>query len=416
LEVNMAAETEPRVFVGIDWGGAVHEVCVLSPAGEIIAQRSTKHEGAGLEELGVWLASLAEPSAVAVAIETPRGPVVEGLLERGFSVYSINPKQMDRFRDRFTVAGAKDDRFDARVLADSLRSDRVCFRALRIDEPVVIELREWSRMVEELQQERGRLASRIREQLWRYFPQMLKVTDDLASDWFLDLWEMAPTPALVKKLRRNKVESLLKQKHIRRIDADGLLKILKEKPIVVAPGTTEAAQAHVMLLVARLRLVNAQHRDGERRLDQLCEQLSEGGEGQKGEQRDVEILRSLPGLGRIVLATLLAEAAEPLRNRDYHALRTLSGIAPVTRRSGKSHAVHMRYACCMRLRNALYYWANCAIQRDPLCRVKYRELRKRGHSHGRALRSLADRLLKIACAMLRAATVFDPQRRPARAA
>jgi transposase len=416
MEVNMAMETEPRVFVGIDWGGAVHEVCVLSPSGEIIAQRSTKHEGAGLEELGAWLASLAEAPAVAVAIETPRGPVVEGLLERGFSVYSINPKQMDRFRDRFTVAGAKDDRFDARVLADSLRSDRACFRALRINERVVIELREWSRMVEELQQERGRLASRLREQLWRYFPQMLKVTDDLASDWFLDLWEMAPTPALVKKLRRNKVESLLKQKHIRRLDADGLLKILKEKPIVVAPGTTEAAQAHVTLLVARLRLVNAQHRDGERRLDQLCEQLSEADEGQKGEQRDVGILRSLPGVGRIVLATLLAEAAEPLRNRDYHALRTLSGIAPVTRRSGKSHAVHMRYACCMRLRNALYHWANCAIQRDPVCRVRYRELRKRGHSHGRALRSLADRLLKIACAMLRAATVFDPERRPARAA
>jgi transposase len=49
--------------------------------------------------------------------------------------------------------------------------------------------------------------------------------------------------------------------------------------------------------------------------------------GQSPEQRDVTILRSLPEVGRIVLATLLAEACEPLRARDYHALRSLCGVA-----------------------------------------------------------------------------------------
>ena len=97
-----------------------------------------------------------------------QGPVVEALLERGFCVYGINPKQLDRFRDRFTVAGAKDDRRDAHVLADSLRTDRHAFRRLSNDEPVIVQLREWSRMADELQQERARLASRMREQLWRY--------------------------------------------------------------------------------------------------------------------------------------------------------------------------------------------------------------------------------------------------------
>src|ERR1700747_25671 len=101
------------------------------------------------------------------------GPVVEAMLERGFCVYGINPKQLDRFRDRFTVAGAKDDGRAARVRADSFRTDRHSFRRLPNDEPVIVKLREWSRMADDLQQERARLASRMREQLGRYYPQML---------------------------------------------------------------------------------------------------------------------------------------------------------------------------------------------------------------------------------------------------
>src|SRR5271166_5665491 len=97
---------------------------------------------------------------IAVAIEAPHGPVVEILLERRFQVDTVNPKQLDRFRDRHTVAGAKDDRRDA-----------------------------------------YRLANRVREQLWRYCPQALELGDDLAADWFLDLWALAPTPAKAARLR-----------------------------------------------------------------------------------------------------------------------------------------------------------------------------------------------------------------------
>src|SRR4029077_4959672 len=129
------------------------------------------------------------------------GPIVETLLGRGFQVYAINPKQLERFRDRFTVAGAKDDRRDAHVLSDSLRTDRHCFRRLAAGNAVVVELREWSRMAEELQQERTRLANRLREQLWRYYPQALAVGEDLAADWFLELRAAAPTPAKAARLR-----------------------------------------------------------------------------------------------------------------------------------------------------------------------------------------------------------------------
>src|SRR3546814_127231 len=142
--------------------------------------------------------------------------------------------------------------------------------------------------------------------------------------------------------------------------------------------------------------------------DVCSSDLSES--GQQPEQRDVAILASSPGAGRITIATLLAEAWDALRRRDYHVLRCLCGVAPVTRQSGKSKFVVRRLAASRRLQNAAYHWALAALQRDPRSRAKYSSLRQRGHGHARALRSVADRLLAMLCAMLRTQTLYDPDR------
>jgi transposase len=409
-----------RWFVGVDWATEEHAVCLIDDGGKVLGERVFAHTGTGIAEMCTWLFETtgAEPSALFVAIEVPHGAVVETLLERGMVVHSINPKQLDRFRDRFTVAGAKDDRRDAHVLADSLRTDAKCFRVLRVDDAKVIELREWSRMADDLQHERVRLANRVRQQLLRYYPQMLRLADDVAADSFLALWELMRTPAAAARVREKKVATLLLEKRIRRFDAKHVLSTLREKPLTVAPGTTEAATAHIASVAERLRLLNRQIKDAHRRLDQLTTELAadeEEAPGQKCEQHDVDILRSLPGVGRIVLATLLAEASQPLAERDYHALRNLGGVAPVTKNSGKRRGnrsiVVMRNACSLRLRNALYHWARVASVYDPKSAAAYKDLRKRGHSHGRTLRTVADRLLAVACAMLRDRTLFDPSKR-----
>src|SRR5271166_2426400 len=166
-------------------------------------------------------------------------------------------------------------------------------------------------------------------------------------------------------------------------------------------------------LVSRLRLVNRELRDAEGQLDKLCAAIgeTEAAPGDCLRRRDVMILRSMPGIGRINLATLLSEASGPLRRRDYPALRTLCGAAPVTKQSGKSHIVVMRHAAHVRLRNAVYHWARVATQHDPKSHSRYVALRRRGHSsrHGRALRGVADRLLDLACVLLQRQTPFDPQ-------
>jgi len=102
----MAEEVE--WFVGVDWGSQSHQVCLFDARGECLEERAVAHGGPGIEGLCDWLIARtgATPELIGVAIEITHGPVVEALLERGLCVYAINPKQLDRFRDRFTVAGA----------------------------------------------------------------------------------------------------------------------------------------------------------------------------------------------------------------------------------------------------------------------------------------------------------------------
>lgn len=398
-------------FAAVDWGSEKHQACLLDARGGIAGEREFSHSGAGLADLCDWILSITgDANVVAVAVEVPHGPVVDALLDRGFAVYAINPKQLDRLRDRFSVAGAKDDRRDAYVSADGLRTDRHLFRRLQVADPRLIELRAWSRLAEELQNERVRLSNRLHHQLWRYYPQMLELADDKAANWFLDLWTLAPTPAKAKHLRRATIEQLLKRNRIRRIDAETVLRTLRQPALKVAEGVAEAASVHIRSLIARLRVVNREIHDATRKLDELCAALNErsASADQSGEWRDVEILESMPGIGRITLATLLAEASGPLSRRDYQALRTLSGVAPVTRRSGKSHIVVRRCAAHVRLRDAVYHWSRVAIQHDPKSRSRYAALRQRGHSHGRAIRGVADRLLAVACTLLQRQTLFDP--------
>ena len=83
----------------------------------------------------------------------------------------------------------------------------------------------------------------------------------------------------------------------------------------------------------------------------------------------------------------------------------------MTRRSGKRKVIVMRYACNERLRNALYHWSRTSMQNDARAKQHYAELRRRGHSHGRALRGLADRNLAMLMAMLKSGTLYDPARR-----
>ena len=221
-----------------------------------------------------------------------------------------------------------------------------------------------------------------------------------------ELLELAPLPVRAVQLKTAKVEALLKKYRIRRLTADEILAELRVTALRLAPGAAEAASEHVLQLLPLLRVFREQQSAVAAKVQALLDELSEP--GQSGEHRDVTILLSLPGVGRKIAATMLAEASQPLAERDYHALRTYSGTAPITRRSGKRKVVVMRQGCNLRLRDAFYHWSRVSTQFDVHSKQHYAELRGKGHSHGRALRGVVDRLLPVLMAMLRTRTLYDP--------
>jgi hypothetical protein len=401
-------------LVGVDWGSEWHHLCLVNAAGDVVGTRQVAHTAAAIHEALEWVRTQtgAHPPAIAVAIETPRGVLVDTFLEQGFALFAINPKQLDRFRDRFSAAGAKDDARDAHVLGDALRTDPRAFRAIQEDGPAILKLRALCRVVEELQADERRLANRLRDQLYRVDAAWLTFAPAADEPWLWAILAGAPDPHTWATLPRRRIAPALRDHRIRRVTAEGLIDHLRQPRLFVADGVSEAVALHIAALVPQLRVVHDQRTQTEQRMDRLLERLAaaDAPETEPGEHRDVAILLSLPGVGRMVTATMLTEATGPLAARDYPTLRAHAGTAPITKRSGKRGVIQMRYACKRRLRQALYHWARVSIQHDDAARQYYEALRARGHHYARALRSVGDRWLRILIAMLTTRSLYDPTR------
>jgi transposase len=428
---------EFTLWVGIDWATEEHQVCGVDAQSKRLFEWKVPHSGDGIADFVERLLKKAggRVEEIAVAIETPRGAIVEALIDRGIASFSINPKQADRFRDRHRVSGAKSDALDAFVLADSLRTDEKLYRRIELGDELVVELRELRRAHEALTRDGVGLVSRLREQIHRYYPQILELGSLHDDRWLLALIERAPTPAEGAHLSLAKAQSLLRKHHIRVVTAEDVVTKLRAKALPVAPGVVAAASGHVRLLLPLVRVNREQMSACHKRIGALLKLLqtpeepegaaeestaageSGASEAPKKQHRDAAILLSVAGLGTLTGASMLAEGWKALRDRDYQALRAQCGVAPVSSQTGKQkqakksrHKVRVtqRYACNEHLRNALYHWSNVATQHDDKARAHYARLRKAGHTHPRALRGVGDRLLKMLIAMLEANTLYDP--------
>lgn len=405
-----------KLFVGIDWGSKSHAVCVLDAQGTRLLEQEIRHHGDDIHAFIAKLRELAsgDMSNVFAAMEAPRGVMVEALLECGAIVYSLNPKQLDRFRDRHSVAGAKDDDLDAYVLATSLQTDLALFRSVSLPDAELMKLSALSRSYEVATQQVISLSNQVCEQLRRYYPQMLDLGDWHEDSWLWLLFKAAPTPQRTSKLPLSKVENILRAKRIRRMTAQHVRQQLRQTPLPVAAGVADAAALQVLNLLPMLEAAHQQRTESSRQMKMLLTTFSKENDSPEEGHRDAALLLSLPGIGVHNGAVMLTEARVALQARDYQALRRLAGVAPVSQRTGgrsKRPHVQRRQACSHRLREAFYHCGRVASQCDPRTQQHYRELRARGHSHGRAVRGVVDRLLKVLVAVLRSAQPYAPEKR-----
>ena len=122
------------------------------------------------------------------------------LLDHGVVVFAVNPKAVDRARDRFRVSGAKSDPFDARVLASFVRTEHSHLAPLRPSSEAAQELKGLTRDYTRLVRQQTRLLNQLTATLKAYYPRALEVIDDLKSRWGRDFLRDYPTPMALAAL------------------------------------------------------------------------------------------------------------------------------------------------------------------------------------------------------------------------
>jgi transposase len=159
------------LFVGVDWGEAHHDLCLLDQDGAALAARRIADGLAGVGELHALVAAHAQnPAQVAIGIETDRGLLVGALVGAGYQVYAVNPLAVSRYRDRHRTARVKSDRGDAKVLADLVRTDRHNHRQVAGDTPLAEAVKVLARAHQSLVWTRQRHVNALRSALREFYP------------------------------------------------------------------------------------------------------------------------------------------------------------------------------------------------------------------------------------------------------
>ncbi|MCA1681170.1 MAG: IS110 family transposase, partial [Actinobacteria bacterium] len=326
------------VSCGIDWAEDHHDVALVDAEGELVGKRRISDDAAGFRLL-LQLFADADDSAedpIPVAIETGRGLLVACLRATGRKVYAINPKAVDRYRDRHSVARKKSDAGDALVLAHILRTDRASHRPLPADSELAQTIAVLARAQQDAVWERTCAHNKLRSLLREYYPAILAAFADkrggLLRPEARAILAAAPTPREAAQLTKIQLRKLLVQTGRQRgvdAEAERLQSVLRGEYLHHPPLVESAfgMQARALLRYLDTAATNA-------------EELAAAAVANFEKHPDAEIITSLPGLGSLTSARVLAEIGDDRsRFADARSLKAYAGSAPVTRASGKSLTV-----------------------------------------------------------------------------
>ena len=314
------------IYLGIDWAEAHHDVFLLDEAGIRLDKARVPDGLEGLRRIHELVAAHTESAkTVMVGIETDRGLLVQGLVATGYQVYAVNPFAVSRYRDRHATSGAKSDPGDAKILADLVRTDRHNHRPVAGDSEHVEALKVLARAHQSLIWSRQKQVNQLRSTLREFYPAALvALGTDLSARDAVALLERAPTPEQGRLLSLSKIRATLerggRQRNLDARAAD-IQAALRTPQLQPPRRLAQAYGSSVRATVRVLAQLNAE-------IAELEAELAESFEGHP----DAEILRSLPGLGVVLGARVLAEFGDDrTRYQDARARRCYAGTAPITR-------------------------------------------------------------------------------------
>jgi transposase len=382
----------------VDWAKDDYAVCVVGGQGEPLERVTLRYTKTGLRRL---IELLDRHHVDAVGIERPDGPVVDALLAAGKTVYVIPPSQVKALRRRYGAAGNKDDRFDAYVLGDTVRTDQRRLTPLLLDGEATTALRKLCRARRDLVAHRVALANQLRAHLSTALPAAVDLFKDIDSAISIKFLTEFTTQDAIDQLTPERLAAWLASAgYSGRRDPRALHRHIAAAPGGAAGNYGQALAGITHAYLATLTTVSSQIRE-------LAKQIAAALDAHP----DKEVFIQLPKAGTVRAARLLAEIGDARgRFPTPASLACLAGVAPSTRESGKVRVVAFRWAVDKQLRDAVCDFAGDSRHANPWAADLYAKARRRGHDHPHAVRILARAWLDIIWKCWTTNTAYDPDR------
>ena len=380
--------SEFAAFIGIDWADRKHDICLQVAGADTFELSVIEHRPTVIDAWARALRKRFDGRPVAVCLELSQGPIVSALLEYDFFViFPVNPSTLARYRGTFTLSGAKDDPTDASVALEILRRHPEKLAPLRRES---VDMRALRRLVEsrrDLVQDRVRVTNRLIYALKAYFPQVIDWFRDKETDVFAAFLERRPSLLEAQRARRDTLVDFFHEHNVRRANTieKRIAAIKLEKPLTTDAAAIQPALLLVETLLPQLRALSAGILRFDEEIARRCKTLP-----------DFRLFSNLPGAGKVFAPRLLVAFGEQRdRFATAAALQMLTGIAPVTERSGKTHWVHWRWACPKFLRQTFVEWAASSIPHSFWARAFYESHKAKGSTHNAAVRALAFKWIRV---------------------
>lgn len=392
----------PGLFIGMDWADQKHDIHVIDREGKGFHQQ-LDHSA---ESINAWVAEmlkLAGGQPIAIMLDQSRGALIYALMFReDVLLYPVNPKQLARYRESYP-GGGKSDPTDAMYLARMLRERITTLKAWRPDD-------EDTRLIANLSQQRRKIVdgqTKLRQQLTAvlksFFPVVLELFGKKHQlPLLLSVLCRWPDPRKLRRADRQLLRRILTEHSIRNeeqqnetIERIRAAQLLTRDDAIITPSAMAA------------KLLANQIQQAQKTIEELDAKIAEA----MKQHPDADLFTNLRGAGSTLAPRLLcAFGSQRDRWEDAESLASFSGIAPVTKQSGKHRHVHRRFACPKYLRQTFHEFADCARRYFPWSKARYRMLRDRGMKHHAAVRKIARSWIRILFRVWKTRVPFDCDR------
>lgn len=387
-------------IVGIDIGKNHHEASIVSPEGKQIGRSlrfATTHKGA--DSLMSFIFKNIGNSPCVFGMEATGHywyPIYSFLKAKGYTICVINPIQSDSLRKMY-IRQTKNDSIDSFLIAEVIRFGQ--FGTTSMADENILAMRQLCRYRDSVISSRTEIKLRIGAIMEQIFPEYEKQFSSLWVSTSMGILEKYLTPENIENAPIDELFEIIKDKSHNRLTKAKAISIKEAAADTFGIKIAQDAFSfQLKQLIDRMNFLDKQ-------IEALDCQILE-----YYEKFDC-YLHTIPGIGMIAAAAILAEIGDINRFKSSSALVAFAGIDPTVRQSGEFSSTHnhMSKRGSPYLRHAIFLAATtCSFHNSPL-NAYYKKKREQGKHHLTATGAVARKLTTVIYAVLRDGKPYEPK-------